>query len=66
MVLCCLFWCQSFGNDSLMFVHIILVRFWLLSGHSSRAYPENTNFDTFVPRNLKFHTFVDLNITKNC
>ena len=31
----------------------------------NRAYPENTNFDTFVPRNLKFHTFVDLHIIRN-
>ena len=28
------------------------------------AYPENTNFETFVPRNLKFHTFGDLKTTK--
>ena len=32
----------------------------------NRAYPENTNFETFVPRSLKFHTFGDLHITKKC
>ena len=32
----------------------------------NRAYPENTNFDTFVARNLKFYTFVELHITKKC
>ena len=36
---------------------------WLLTTYQSttinRAYPENTNFDTFVPRNLKFHTSGD-------
>ena len=33
---------------------------------ANRAYPENTNFETFVPRNLKFHRFVDLHTTKKC
>ena len=33
---------------------------------NNRAYPENTNFETFVPRNLKFHTFGDLHTTKKC
>ena len=34
MVLCCLFWCQSFGDVSpYVFFIILLVRFWLLSGH---------------------------------
>ena len=32
----------------------------------NRAYPENTKFETFVPRNLKFHTFGDLHTTKKC
>ena len=32
----------------------------------NRAYPENTNFETSVPRNLKFHTFGDLHTTKKC
>ena len=32
----------------------------------NRAYPENTNVETFVPRNLKFHTFGDLYVTKKC
>ena len=32
----------------------------------NRAYPENTNFETFVARNLKFHTFGDLHTTKKC
>ena len=30
----------------------------------NRAYPENNNFETFVPRNLKFHTFGDIHTTK--
>ena len=30
-----------------------------------RAYPENTNFETLVSRNLKSHTFGDLHTTKN-
>ena len=32
----------------------------------NRAYLENTNFKTFVPRNLKFYTFGDLHTTKKC
>ena len=32
----------------------------------NRAYPKNTNFETFVPRSLKFHTFVNLYTTKKC
>ena len=32
----------------------------------NRAYPENTNFETFVPGNLKFHTVGDLHTTKKC
>ena len=32
----------------------------------NRAYPESTNFKTFVPRNLKFYTFGDLHTTKKC
>ena len=31
---------------------------------NNRAYPENTNFETFVPRNMKFHTFGELHTTK--
>ena len=31
----------------------------------NRAHSENTNFKTFVPRNLKFHTFVDLHTVRN-
>ena len=33
-----------------------------------RAYPEKTNFETFVPRNLKLHTFNPITLshtTKN-
>ena len=37
---------------------------WVLK--RNRAYPENTNFETFVPRNLKFQTFGDLHTTKKC
>ena len=35
MVLCCLFWCQSFGDLSpyLVLFIILLRRFWLLSSH---------------------------------
>ena len=32
----------------------------------NRAYPENTNFQTFGPRNLKFHAFGNFNTTKKC
>ena len=32
----------------------------------NRAYPVNTNFETFVPRDLNFHTLVDLHTTKKC
>ena len=32
----------------------------------NRAYPENNNFETFVPRNLKFHTLGDLRKIKKC
>ena len=32
----------------------------------NRAYPENTNFETVIPRNLKFHTCGDLHTTKKC
>ena len=34
--------------------------------YENRAYPENTNFETFVPRSFKFHTFGDLLIAKKC
>ena len=40
MVLCCLLWCQSFGDVSPYVCSLFLVRFWLLSGHlfgNSRA-----------------------------
>ena len=30
------------------------------------AYAENTNFETFVPRNLRFHTLGGLHTTKKC
>ena len=33
---------------------------------SNRAYPKNTNFETFVPRNLKFQTYGDNDATKKC
>ena len=32
----------------------------------NRAYQENTNFKTSVPRNLKFHRIDDLQTTKKC
>ena len=32
----------------------------------NRAYPENTNFEIFVPGNLKFHKYGDLHTTKKC
>ena len=32
----------------------------------NRAYLENTNFKSFVPRNMKFHTVGDLHTTKKC
>ena len=31
-----------------------------------KAYPENTNFENFEPRNLKFQKFGDLHTTKKC
>ena len=30
----------------------------------NRAYPENTNFGIFIPRNLKFYTFGELHTAK--
>ena len=32
----------------------------------NRAYPENTNFQTFAPRNWKFYSFGDLHQPKKC
>ena len=47
-------------------IHVCLLPSFHSKSIGNRAYPENTNFDTFVPRNLKFHTFADLHITKKC
>ena len=44
------------------------INYWcLLKGKAmdNTAYPENTNFETFVPRNLKFDTSGVLHTTKN-
>ena len=38
----------------------------LITKSNNRAYPENTNFETFVSKNFKFHTFGDLHTTKEC
>ena len=42
------------------------VRVQVMHPFLNRAYPENTNFENFIPRNLKFHTCGDLHTTKKC
>ena len=55
---------ESLSLDPVQSGRFVYDVFLLISNNS--AYPENTNFETFAPRDLKFHIFGDLHTTKKC